>query len=307
MNRPNLNDKLFPKYPRAIQIQTVSGCNAACITCPTGLSPQRTEHKYLSMQLWEKVVEECSQLESPIHIIIVSLFNEPLIDKRLLDMVDMAKGVLPDTRFLLVTNGSLLTEKNIERMLQSKLDSVRVSINAYCKESYDLLKNGLDFHRIVEGTKKLLERSKELGKPNVIASMLEVQFNTQEVQQFVDFWSQLGAQVHVSPAWNRAGNLPSDNEYQLEAAGWSGKLCPKPFVTLCITCDGTVVLCCADYAAEVVLGNIGEQKLLEIWMGPKHQSVLLQILKKQNPLCSRCDKLASFQTQKGEFLSADPY
>ena len=212
MNRPNLNDKLFPKYPRAIQIQTVSGCNAACITCPTGLSPQRTEHKYLPMQLWEKVVEECSQLESPIDTIIVSLFNKPLIDKRL-----------------------------------------------------------------------------------------------EEVQQFVDFWSQLGAQVHVSPAWNRAGNLPSDNEYQLEATGWSGKLCPKPFVTLCITCDGTVVLCCADYAAEVVLGNLKEQKLLEIWMGSKHQSVLLQILKKQNPLCNRCDKLASFQTQKGEFLSAEPY
>ncbi len=307
MNRPNLDDKLFPKYPRAIQIQTVSGCNATCITCPTGLSPQRKEHKYLPMQLWEKVVEECSQLESPIHTINVSLFNEPLVDKRLLDMVDMAKEVLPDTRFLLVTNGSLLTEKNIERILQSQLDAVRVSINAYYKESYDLLRNGLDFHRIVEGTKRLLEKSKELGRPNVTASMLEVQFNTEEVEQFVDFWCQLGAQVHVSPAWNRAGNLPSDNEYQLEATGWSGKLCPKPFVTLCITCDGTVVLCCADYAAEVVLGNIREQKLLEIWMGPKHQSVLLQILKKQNPLCNRCDKLASFQTQKGEFTLADPY
>ena len=302
----SLNSKLFPKYPKSIQIQTVTGCNASCMTCPTGLSSERTKHNQLPMELWEKIVQECSHWEVPLRAMVLSLFNEPLIDKRLFDMIDMAKERLPNTSFSIVTNGSLLTEQTVERIIQSRLDEIRVSVNAHYKESYEQLKNSLDFDRVVEGTKRILEKSKKAGKPIVIVSMLEVQFNTEEVEQFIDFWSQLGAQVHISPAWNRAGNIPSGNKFQLEPAGRTGKLCSKPFVTFCITYDGTAVFCCADYEAEIILGNVQEQKLLDVWMGPTHQAAILKMLKSQNPLCNRCDKLVSFRTQKGEVLVTEP-
>jgi len=229
---------------------------------------------------------------------VIALFNEPLIDKRLFDMMDMAKKQLPSTRFLLVTNGSLLTKKNVERLLQSQFDAIRVSVNAYSEESFALLNNGLELSRIVEGTKRLLEKSKTVGKPKVIVSMVEVQYNTEEVQQFVKFWSQLGAAVHVSPAWNRAGNLPSVNDFQIEYAEQEEQTCSKPFVTMCITYDGDVVFCCADYSAGIVLGNVKEQKLLEVWMGPRHQAALLKMFKGSNELCNKCDKLFSFQTHR---------
>lgn len=295
-------DKLFQKYPKTLQIQTVTGCNAECVVCPTGISPQRTKHEYLPMHLWEKIIRECSEWESPIHSIIPSLFNEPTIDKRLFDMIDMAKEQLPTTTFFLVTNGSLLVEKNVERILSSGFDSIRVSVNAYHRESFIRLGSALDFDRIVAGTKQLLEKSRAIGKPTVIVSMVETQPNTEEVQPFTDFWKDLGAEVHVSPAWNRAGNLPLENDFRLEPTGKAQQLCSKPMVTMPITYDGDVVFCCGDYSSGIVLGNIKDDKLLDIWMGTEHQVALIKMLKGENHLCNRCDKLSSFRTYEDRVL-----
>lgn len=294
--------KFFPEYPTQIQIQTVNGCNASCITCPTGRSEQRKKRDLLPMELWEKIVEECSQWDHPLKNMVMSLFNEPFLDKRLLDMIDMAKERLVTTEFTVVTNGSFLTESNIERILQSQIDCMRISVNAYYKESFDLLGSRLNFDRIVEGTKQLLKK-REAGKgPFVIVSMLETRFNTDEVQQFADFWTQLGATVHVSPAWNRAGNLPAENNFQLEPIEQAIQVCPKPFDTICITHNGDTVLCCGDYSAEVVLGNIKEQKLLEIWDGSKHLVTLIKMYKGENPLCNKCDKQFSFHTYENRTI-----
>jgi radical SAM protein with 4Fe4S-binding SPASM domain len=218
------------------------------------------------------------------------------LDKRVFDLIDVGKECLPTTRFVLVTNGSLLTEKRIDRILGSRLDRIRISVNAFRQETFALLGSGLDFDRIVKGTERLLEGSKVNGRPSVVASMVEMRPNTAEVRQFADHWSRLGAQVHVSPAWNRAGNLPAQNSFQLAADGQTGWLCTKPFTDMVITYDGRAVLCCGDYSADVVLGNVNSESIHEIWLGPRHKEELERMLKKENALCHKCDKLTAFRT-----------
>lgn len=56
--------------------------------------------------------------------------------------------------------------------------------------------------------------------------------------------------------------------------------------------NGNVVLCCSDFNEEVVLGNIMEQGLLEIWNNPKYaeyRELHAEGKGKKLPLCEKCN------------------
>ncbi len=50
----------------------------------------------------------------------------------------------------------------------------------------------------------------------------------------------------------------------------AGKLvCPFPFYEMFVKADGSVTVCCVDWANELVVGNVNESSLREIWNGPR--------------------------------------
>ena len=51
------------------------------------------------------------------------------------------------------------------------------------------------------------------------------------------------------------------------------KPCISPFSTLEILHDGTVPLCGCDYKPTVVLGNVNNNSLLEIWNSEKFEKI----------------------------------
>ena len=67
-------------------------------------------------------------------------------------------------------------------------------------------------------------------------------------------------------------------------------VCIMPFNTICITWDGLVVPCCADYNNLYVLGDLKEKSLLEIWNGSPLKKIREELQSGiiKNPLCSKC-------------------
>jgi radical SAM protein with 4Fe4S-binding SPASM domain len=73
----------------------------------------------------------------------------------------------------------------------------------------------------------------------------------------------------------------------------SAVACTLPWEVMTVTWNGDVVPCCYDYDAKMVLGNMGEQSLSEIWNGDKIQSIRKEFVANRvtNPLCRHCEKL----------------
>ena len=69
--------------------------------------------------------------------------------------------------------------------------------------------------------------------------------------------------------------------------------CRKPWWRMSVQWDGTVVPCCLDYNNKLVLGNVKDQTLTEIWNGPRMKELRREFLsgKVTNPLCKDCDSL----------------
>ena len=50
----------------------------------------------------------------------------------------------------IVTNGSLLTEENMERLIGTKLDICSVSVDSLNEDTFSIMRKGLNLSRILE-------------------------------------------------------------------------------------------------------------------------------------------------------------
>src|SRR5689334_21791024 len=48
-------------FPKAVQVQTVNRCNAACRMCPYPYTTAKEEYQEIDDALWQKIIQECAQ------------------------------------------------------------------------------------------------------------------------------------------------------------------------------------------------------------------------------------------------------
>ena len=101
---------------------------------------------------------------------------------------------------------------------------------------------------------------------------------------------------------NRAGaNIMNDiNVNKLDVA--LKRKCFYPFYQLMIDYDGAVLLCNHDWHKKLILGNVKETSILDVWNSEKYKEVrgnLANANRNQSP-CNRCD--ANGTMMGGEYV-----
>ena len=69
------------------------------------------------------------------------------------------------------------------------------------------------------------------------------------------------------------------------------KDCTRLFKHAYILFNGDMVLCCTDYFKTMVLGNVAESSIYEVWNGPRAVKIRQDFLRgdfSENPLCRDC-------------------
>ena len=87
--------------------------------------------------------------------------------------------------------------------------------------------------------------------------------------------------------YNRAGLI------DVESQG-TGNFCHWLFSKMSINWKGDLILCCSDYHYQVVMGNVMDQPLDDIWMCDKYQTYRRahhQGRAKSMPLCDVCNRI----------------
>jgi len=69
-------------------------------------------------------------------------------------------------RVQLFSNGSVMDSEKIEKILKSGLDEIIFSIDAAKKETYELIRRGLIFEKIVNNVLNLIRRREQLRLKN---------------------------------------------------------------------------------------------------------------------------------------------
>lgn len=144
--------------PLNVQIQTIDRCNASCLMCPYSSQKKISPPNHMEKDLYTRILKELEGVRA-FRSFTIMLQNEPLLDSEIAERVSEAKkSFRHNVPVNIVTNGSLLTSKRINELIEVETDTISVSIDAHREKTYKSIHYGLDFTKVVNNVQLLLER-----------------------------------------------------------------------------------------------------------------------------------------------------
>ncbi len=274
-------DALWRRFPPIVGIETTNKCNAACTICPR---PTMKRAKGVMRQdIFERLVAECA--EGRCRVLRLYNFGEPLMDPDLPARIEFAKrsGV---RRVKIFTNGSLLSGERAERLLESGLDEIKISIDGADPEEFARLRKGLRLEKIVENVRRFVEMRTASGRgrsPLVVATCTQ----TSDREGTERLLRGVVDRIDYAPFHNWTGSLSA------LARPRARKPCSRVWQTFTVHWNGDVALCCLDFDGREILGNVEKSSIREIRQSPRYRELRrLHALSRQDeiPLCRECTK-----------------
>lgn len=246
--------------PNEVSLETYALCNAACVFCPYPTLERKGTK--MSDETIDSLVTQMSKFERPFSFSPFKL-NEPLLDQRLIPMLERMNREVPQANIRIFTNGSPLTPEKVEQIAKLKnIKHLWISLNSHIPEEYEAVM-GLNFER----TAKRIDYLHSLDDFPHDVMLSTVGFPNEPFREY------------CYERW------PKFDSMAIHRTSWLGYVTPqerpipdKPcarWFELSIAADGKVALCCMssgeDKEGDFTIGNIHEQSLLAIYNSPKNR------------------------------------
>lgn len=319
-SRVNLTDAVPLASPFTLFIEPTNVCNFKCLYCPESFpdyAEQAGGYHHLTRADFLHIADEIEQIGG-VKLINFYILGEPFANPLLCEFIKIAKQRKLANRVIVTSNGSLLKEKIYADLLDSGLDYLRISIYAGNAEKHlERTQSKIGLDKILNNVSSFKRYRDQLQKqqPFIYIKMID-SGDALENKQFLDLFSAFADEISLEPVmnWNdpEQRNLSlMSKEDLLASAYFSHKktVCPSPFYTLVIHSDLKVSVCCADWAKQAVIGELGKQSLAAIWQGKDmHDFRMAHLAGRRNELtaCKNCTFLFTMPDNL-DALSAENY
>jgi len=289
--------------PRVIRVEPSSACNLRCVHCPTGIR-KGAKRGVMSRAVFNKVVKEIRDNKG-VDVVVLYHGGEPFLNKDIFHMIKAIKKL--GIRFVkTVTNGMMVTEEMIPRILKSGIDSIEFSLDGNSPEDNDRLRRGGDYKRVASIVKlMLMQRDKfKLVKPDIYVANTQVttkkNFKSNKdisTPRFLldDFRDFNGKVLFKNTFMYKWPGFDNPEQYELLCPKREEKTpgyCNHVHEVTTIRWNGDVVPCCLDIVSQYIVGNIMQHSLSEIWNSEKYRSLRKSIYdRKFYRLCSHCHEV----------------
>jgi radical SAM protein with 4Fe4S-binding SPASM domain len=218
----------------------------------------------------------------------VSGGGEPMLHPQAVELIEYAKD--KGCKIGLITNGSRFDDHSLRRLLACGVDMIEFSVDAGDSDTYLRVRPGLDWDRLTNTVRSLVEMRNNLGgSTKVICSV--VNQKGVEVDTAAAFWEPLVDQVQKRKylTWGINQDLSADPTPYLPPE--ERVPCPFLFERLNIDSRGKVMVCGFDVRAVTNLGNVHERSISDIWHGKGIEYFRQKHLSRRGddiPLCRNC-------------------
>jgi len=188
---------LYSPFPLYAKIEINGDCNLDCVICRRTQLPNRNQR--MSLQQFEIILQKMPSLVlwSP------HGYNEPLLHPQFYDFIRLANKY--NILLVLVTNGTLLTPTETEKLLSLKPHKVRFSIDAIGKE-YERIRQGASWEKVYHNVKYFAKRAKETGVDFYIYATIWEQ-NLTQIPQLIMLATELETRIAFT-------DITYSNEYR---------------------------------------------------------------------------------------------
>jgi MoaA/NifB/PqqE/SkfB family radical SAM enzyme len=290
----------------AIYMEPTNICNFKCVYCPESFPDFKERsgglHR-LDTAGFSSVADQILAL-GRLKVLHFYMMGEPFVNRALPDFIRVAVDRGIADRTCVTTNATLLDDKMIDRVLESGLDYLRVSVYGATEETFARRTGtpNIKLSRIVANVAALRRKRDERGldKPFIYVKMIDTS-DPAENALFMETFRPLADEVALEPVmnWNDPdeGNLAQVSREEMLANPYfrhAKRTCAFPFYTLVIHSDLRVSVCCVDWAKQAVVGDLKTETLGAIWRGDRLRDFRLVHLRGERrtlPACAQCTYL----------------
>lgn len=259
-------------FPNIVNVEVYRGtCYCNCIHCPVGTTApisrkERFKEKGLDLGLYRKIVAEISQ--HPHSTIRIHSVGEPLLWEGLVEALHFSRK--KQVRSWVFTCAAT-PETNTLEALCEEADVIEISVNSTEPKDYIRTK-GIDaFELVSENMSKMHEhiKSRDLTT-RLLASRVET-LDRDADEEFVKYWKSTGV---VDDAFVRSYHTYNDLLSERIPSEKKHEACLVHWARFNISVEGYAVVCFNELfkpqlVPSVILGDLREQTIAEIWRGPK--------------------------------------
>jgi radical SAM protein with 4Fe4S-binding SPASM domain len=246
----------------------------------------------MDFELFKKIVGQLSSIKP--HTVVPFFYGEILLlkqfDKYLSYLCSNYKGEIA-----INTNGSMLTDENIDKLLALPLREITVSIDAFTSNTFKKIRTKLDLDQVTAGLSKLIARRDELNSPvKIYVFFVKMSLNEHEESAFRKYWQDKVDWLSVSDYSLYHSTVP-DLRTEEQKKSRVNKLkfpCPVLWTTMVIDSMGNCVPCCLDFDSEVKCGNAEEHDLVSIFNNDTYKKLRSHHLRhafSEISICSDCN------------------
>lgn len=294
-------EDLRSKSPTIFNIETTNYCNMKCVMCPrtiymtrkniwiddntfeTMLNKIKPYDKKEMENFWVWLEKEAKFdhreiSENGFYFSVISRclvlhgYGEPFLDKFLIKRLNLCKEKNIPTYFS-CTPATMTVEKAILAM-EAGLTVLKFSLDAMDDESIKSIRGKkANYDESVEKILKLIDIKKERGFKTLFVPCM-ISFDKDEKNKklqdnFLNFWKDKDVYAYVKSQDNRW--LFEKNKDLENMSHYASQYCEYPWTSLTVMADGNVVPCTQISNNEIVLGNVNENTLEEIWNSKKYK------------------------------------
>lgn len=289
--------RLSEAFPSQIIIDTTELCNLACVHCP---HPQfkKSEHysgASLTPELNAKAIDEVRlHGQGRTQYVRYTGEGETLINRYFFEMLEYAThhaGAVPVT---VTTNGVLLNELRIARLIATGVEIVDISIDAYTPETYAKIRVNGNLEVTRANVLRLLTASKAQGsKTKVVVSYIEQPQNLHETADFERFWKDHGADFVVIRKLHSAAGAVANvaDRMRKDNAAEPRRPCVYPWERVVLNPRGNLAFCPADWTHGSTMIDYRTTTIKETWNGEFYRKLRHAHLTNdysQHGFCGQC-------------------
>ena len=280
-----------PAKPAQVTLEFTNHCNLRCVYCTSSLAlrPQG----FMSDETFRNTLEGIKQL----HVDRVRIVGngEPTLHP---DFSTFTQTLCEHIPFVsIITNAQWREPENVIKiLLESSVSLVEISVDGGYKDTYEKMRVGGKFERLIDNLKLLKAAKKRLGASTMINLRLMMRPSDRfEEKKLTAFWKQYGDSVMPQYIVTRK-QLDFDDAFTpTQREEHSYPKCSVPFKSFDVIWNGNVPLCNLSIhqlgGEGLVLGNVNEINLKELW-NSLYMKQYRQAHYKRNfdkmPICKGC-------------------
>lgn len=272
-------------FPKKILIGIQEGsCNLKCPKCYThgtnSISSNVRPKGVMDFEKFKLIINEVKNFKPRIG---PQTWDEPFLNSKIYEYLEVIKT--NDLEVTIDTNGLLLKTENLQHLIDLKIDSIFISLDAFYNETYQQVRGVNKLDELKSMVHEFINLRGNNSLPRIGVSFVLEDSNYIESQLFINYWSQYVDVVRVNELFMGERRLKKSPTHKRTSC-WSLD------DTLMIHNNGEAALCCVDTHYETQVGNVFSDGVINIWNG----KFFNQVRKHHNDgnfneisICKNCD------------------